>query len=77
MIVLEDNFLHVYELYNMKLPIDMAVLSACNTGFGKLETGEGFMSLGRAFAYAGCPSVVMSHWKVDDQATAQNYGIIL
>lgn len=68
---LEDNFLHVYELYNMKLPIDMAVLSACNTGFGKLETGEGFMSLGRAFAYAGCPSVVMSHWKVDDQATAQ------
>ena len=66
----EDNFLHVYELYNMKLPIDLAVLSACNTGFGKLEGGEGLMSLGRAFAYAGCPAVVMSQWKVDDLATS-------
>ncbi|MGB0524250.1 MAG: CHAT domain-containing protein [Flammeovirgaceae bacterium] len=67
----EDNFLHVYEIYNMRLPADLAVLSACNTGFGKLESGEGFMSLGRAFAYAGCPAVVMSHWRVDDLATSK------
>ena len=68
---IEDNFLHVYELYNMELSADLVVLSACNTGLGKLEGGEGFMSLGRAFAYAGCPSVVMSHWKVDDLATSK------
>ncbi|MGB0524835.1 MAG: CHAT domain-containing protein, partial [Flammeovirgaceae bacterium] len=49
----------------------LAVLSACNTGFGQLQRGEGVMSIGRAFAYAGCPSIAMSHWQVDDEATAQ------
>lgn len=71
---IEDNFLHAYELYNMELPADLAVLSACETGFGKLEKGEGIMSLARAFSYAGCPSVVMSHWSVNDGATAKLMG---
>ncbi|MGB0521743.1 MAG: CHAT domain-containing protein [Flammeovirgaceae bacterium] len=66
----EDDFLNVYELYNMVIEAELAVLSACNTGVGKLEGGEGMMSLGRAFAYAGCPAVVMSQWKVDDRATS-------
>lgn len=66
----EDDFLNVYELYNMEFDAELAVLSACNTGVGKLEGGEGMMSLGRAFAYAGCPAVVMSQWRVDDLATA-------
>lgn len=66
----EDGFLHLYELYNMELNADMAVLSACNTGYGKLEKGEGIMSLARGFAYAGCPSIVMTHWQVDDKATS-------
>ena len=68
---LEDNRLHAYELYDMKLSADLAVLSACETGYGKLEQGEGIMSLARAFAYAGCPSIVMSHWLVDDAASAE------
>ena len=67
----EDSYLNVYELYNMKLNADLAILSACNTGYGKYVRGEGLVSLGRAFAYAGCPSVVISHWSVDDQATSQ------
>ena len=67
----EDGYLNAYELYNMELPADLAVLSACETGYGKLEQGEGIMSLARAFAYAGCPSIVMSHWAVDDAASAQ------
>ena len=67
---LEDGDLHAWELYNMQLNARMAVLSACNTGFGKLQRGEGVMSLGRAFAYAGCPSVVMSLWPAQDEATA-------
>lgn len=66
----EDDFLFAYELYNMKLNAKLAVLSACNTGYGKLQKGEGIASLGRAFAYAGCPSIAMSQWMVDDQATA-------
>ena len=68
---LNDGFLNTYELYNMNLNAELAVLSACNTGSGKLVRGEGIMSLARGFAYAGCPSVVMSHWQVDDEATAQ------
>ncbi|ELR73136.1 hypothetical protein C900_05771 [Fulvivirga imtechensis AK7] len=67
---LEDGMLHTFELYNMRLNTQMVVLSACNTGYGKLQKGEGVMSLSRAFAYAGCPSIVMSHWSVDDKATA-------
>jgi len=67
---LEDGFLNAYELYNMRLTAEMAVLSACNTGFGKLVRGEGVLSLGRAFAYAGCPSIVMSLWPAQDKATA-------
>lgn len=67
---LEDGFLNAYELYNMELNAELAVLSACNTGYGKLAKGEGVMSLGRAFSYAGCPSIVMSLWPAQDQATS-------
>ncbi len=66
----EDGNLHAWELYNMKLNAQMVVLSACNTGFGKIQDGEGVMSLGHAFAYAGCPSIIMSLWPAQDQATA-------
>lgn len=65
----EDGFLHTFELYNMQLNADLAVLSACETGYGKIVKGEGIVSLARGFAYAGVPSVVMSHWQVDDQST--------
>ena len=67
----EDGYLNAYELYDMEIPADLVVLSACETGYGKLERGEGIMSLARAFAYAGCPSIVMSHWLVDDKSSAQ------
>lgn len=67
---LEDDMLHAFEIYNMEIPSKLAVLSACETGFGQLAKGEGALSLARAFSYAGSPSVVMSHWPVDDQTTA-------
>jgi LPXTG-motif cell wall-anchored protein len=66
----EDGDLHAWELYNMQLRAQMAVLSACNTGYGKLRRGEGVMSLGRAFAFAGVPSIVMSLWPASDKSTA-------
>ena len=62
----EDRFLYAYELYNMQLKAEMAVLSACETGGGQLQQGEGVMSLSRAFKYAGVPNIVMSFWKADD-----------
>ena len=71
---LEDGLLHNYELYNMNLTAQLAVLSACNTGIGKLQQGEGVMSLAHAFTYAGCPSVLMSLWQVNDFSTASIVG---
>ncbi len=68
---LEDGYLNAYEIYNMKLPAELTVMSACNTGFGQLAEGEGVISLGRAFSYAGCRSVVMSLWMANDQSTSQ------
>lgn len=48
----------------------MVVLSGCNTGSGKLQKGEGVMSLARAFLYAGCPSIIMTLWNVEDASSA-------
>jgi CHAT domain-containing protein len=65
----DDGFLHAYELYNLRLNAELAVLSACNTGFGPLSEGEGVTSLSRAFSYAGCKSIVMSLWPAQDKST--------
>lgn len=67
----KDGSLYLSELMNMHLTADLVVLSACNTGNGLMLEGEGAVSLARAFQYAGCPSVVMSMWEVDDLATAK------
>jgi CHAT domain-containing protein/tetratricopeptide (TPR) repeat protein len=66
-----DNDLTAAELYATSLKADLAVLSACNTGFGTLNKGEGVMSLARAFTYAGVPSTVTSLWKVPDLTTRE------
>jgi CHAT domain-containing protein len=66
----EDGSLNAYELFGMDLRADMAVLSACNTGFGKLHGGEGIMSLARGFLYAGVNSIIMTLWAVEDHSSA-------
>jgi CHAT domain-containing protein/Tfp pilus assembly protein PilF len=68
---LEDGLLHTYELYNMKLNAQLACLSACNTGFGKIKGGQGVVSLAKGFFYAGVPNVMMSLWSVPDQSTSE------
>jgi hypothetical protein len=50
------------------------VLSACEAGTGKYQRGEGVMSIGRGFMYAGVPSVVMTLWKLNDQSAAELIG---
>lgn len=66
-----DGILYAHELYNLSLTAEMAVLSACNTGIGKLAKGEGILSLARAFKYAGVPNTVMSLWQAEDHATSE------
>ncbi len=70
----EDGWLNTNEIYTMDLKARMAVLSACNTGSGKLQKGEGVMSLARGFLYAGCPSIVMTLWEVEDESGATIMG---
>ncbi|MEK7407515.1 MAG: CHAT domain-containing protein [Acidobacteriota bacterium] len=53
-----------------ELDADLVVLSACQTGLGKLVRGEGMIGLTRAVLYAGSPRVVVSLWEVNDLATA-------
>lgn len=68
------NFLQMHEIYNMNLNAELVVLSACQTGVGTFQRGEGVMNLGRAFRYAGCPNVVVSQWNVNDANTAELMG---
>ncbi|HHG85896.1 MAG TPA: CHAT domain-containing protein [Bacteroidetes bacterium] len=67
----EDGILHLYELFDLPLNAELAVLSACNTGSGQLLRGEGQLSLAWGFRMAGCPSLVVSLWNANDQATAR------
>ena len=67
----EDGFLRLADIYNMDLPVEMIVLSACETGVGKQVKGEGLIGLTRGFMHAGAARVVASLWKVDDEATAE------
>jgi CHAT domain-containing protein len=67
----EDGFLQLQDIYNLNLPADLVVLSACETGLGKEIRGEGLMGLTRGFMYAGASRVIASLWKVDDVATAE------
>jgi CHAT domain-containing protein len=65
----EDGVLRMNEIFNLDLDAESVVLSACQTGLGKLMRGEGMVGLTRAFMYAGSPRVVVSLWQVNDMAT--------
>jgi CHAT domain-containing protein len=67
----QDGFLRLHEIYNLKLPAELVVLSACQTGLGKEIRGEGIVGLTRGFMYAGAARLIASLWKVDDAATAE------
>ena len=60
----DTSILSVEELYNLRTDAVLVVLSACKTGSGKVQQGEGVMSLARAFFHAGCQSVIASQWEV-------------
>ncbi len=65
-----EALLYVKDLYQQQLPAELVVLSACETGVGSYLPGEGFISLGRGFAYAGARSLLTTLWSVNDARTA-------
>jgi CHAT domain-containing protein len=67
----EDGLLEAWEIMEMDLRADVAVLSACETGRGRAGRGEGLIGLSWAFAVAGCPTTVVSQWKVDSRSTSK------
>jgi CHAT domain-containing protein len=66
-----DGFLRLHDIFNLNLPAELVVLSACETGLGKDVQGEGLVGLTRGFMYAGAKRVVVSLWSVNDTATAE------
>jgi CHAT domain-containing protein len=64
-----DGYLTVAEALRLRLRADLAVLSACETGRARVVRGEGLLGLPSAFLIAGAPRVLVSLWKVDDDAT--------
>ena len=66
-----EGFLPLEDIYNLNLPVNTVVLSACETGLGKEISSEGLVGMTRGFMYAGATRVVASLWKVNDVATAE------
>ncbi|MGH7768028.1 MAG: CHAT domain-containing protein [Candidatus Binatia bacterium] len=64
-----DGRLRVEEIFSLNLNADMVVLSACETGLGKISNGDEIIGLTRAFIYAGTPSIVTTLWKVNDRSS--------
>ena len=65
------GFLRLNDIYNLNLPAELVVLSACQTALGKDVKGEGLIGLTRGFIYAGAGGVIASLWQVDDRAAAE------
>ncbi|MBD1904397.1 CHAT domain-containing protein [Trichocoleus sp. FACHB-832] len=66
-----NGFLRLHDIYNLNLPAELVVLSACQTGLGKDVKGEGLIGLTRGFMYAGAKRVAVSLWRVNDTATSK------
>jgi CHAT domain-containing protein/tetratricopeptide (TPR) repeat protein len=69
-----DGFLQLFEIYDLDLSAELAILSACESNYGRYVPGEGVMALARGFHAAGASRVVSSIWKVDDAVTAEFMG---
>ena len=66
-----NNVLYVRDLYNLKLNADLVTLSACESGIGNLNRGEGLMSIARGFYFSGANSIASTLWKINDASTTK------
>lgn len=67
----ENILFYVKDLQNLRIPAELVVLSACETGIGELQKGEGVVSVGKGFSYAGAKSILTTLWQVNDNTTAK------
>ncbi len=67
----QNGFLRLRDVFNLNLPAELVVLSACQTGLGQEVKGEGLIGLTRGFMYAGASRVLVSLWSVNDEATSE------
>jgi CHAT domain-containing protein len=67
----QNGFLRLRHIFNLNLPAELVVLSACETGLGQDVKGEGLVGLTRGFMYAGAPRVLVSLWSVNDRGTSE------
>jgi CHAT domain-containing protein len=67
----EDGLLEAREIMRMNLEADLAILSACQTGRGRISRGEGVIGMSWALFVAGCPTSVVSQWNVESNSTAK------
>jgi len=66
-----DKSMPIDDLYGFNLNTELVVLSACETGVGRLQKGEGALSIARGFQYAGAKRLVFSLWRINDLSTSQ------
>ncbi|WP_245574826.1 CHAT domain-containing protein [Aequorivita capsosiphonis] len=67
----DENSLYSYEIYNIDLSSNLAMLTACETGKPTYQAGEGMISLAHAFNYAGSESILTSLWQIDEESSAK------
>ena len=67
----DENSLYSYEIYNLDLSSNLAILTACETGKPTYQAGEGMISLAHAFNYAGSESILTSLWEIDEESSAK------
>ena len=67
----DENSLYSYEIYNIDLSSNLAILTACETGKPSYQAGEGMISLAHAFNYAGSESILTSLWEIDEESSAK------
>jgi CHAT domain-containing protein len=68
---IQDGYLRLHDIYNLNLPAELVVLSACDSVLGKQIRGEGLIGLVRGFMYAGAARVLANLRRVDDESTAE------
>ena len=71
LVLAQNGFLHLADIYELDLRADLVVLSACQSALGKEVRGEGMMGMTRGFFYAGAERVLVSLWNVNDRVTVE------